>query len=83
MSSAARELGPIVARPERAEHCLIRLLPKHPRSVNRHQREVAFADGSGSAPLLSSWVRRPIRVKVHGKKREHGPDSGDSGLTRG
>ena len=28
-------------------------------------------------------VGRPIRVKLHGKKREHDPDSGDSSLTRG
>jgi hypothetical protein len=26
---------------------------------------------------------RPERAKTYGKKREHGPDSGDSGLTRG
>ena len=29
------------------------------------------------------WGGRPIRVKLHGKKREHGPDSGDSGLPKG
>src|SRR5271165_1098291 len=31
----------------------------------------------------SRWVGRPIRVKLHAKKREHDPDSGDSSLTRG
>src|ERR1700761_1912547 len=28
------------------------------------------------------WVRRPIRAKAYGKKREHGPDSSDSGSDR-
>ena len=48
----------------------------------RHRDRVSAAPGGrqfqGSS--CSSWVRRPIRAKVHGKKREHGRNSYDFGL---
>lgn len=37
----------------------------------------------GGAAMLTIWVKRPIHAKVHGKKRERGLNSDDSGLTRG
>jgi hypothetical protein len=39
--------------------------------------------GHRPAPAPGTRGGRPIRVKLHGKKRERGPASGDSGLPRG
>ena len=41
------------------------------------------AGGLRGQPSRASRVGRPIRVKLHAKKREHDPDLGDSSLTRG
>src|SRR5271157_5223924 len=44
---------------------------------NPHTRR---AYGRAVGGFLAWWVRRPIRVKLHGKKREHGRNSRDFGL---
>jgi hypothetical protein len=56
-----------------------KLAAQHSCTISRETlRSWMIADG-----LWTDRVGRPIRVKLHGKNREHGPDSGDSGLTRG
>jgi hypothetical protein len=45
-------------------------------SLNRAKETIARVEAEG----VVSWAGRPIRVKVHGKKREHGRHSYDFGL---
>jgi hypothetical protein len=51
--------------------------------IGKRDRALLCLGFAGAFRRSELWVRRPIHVKLHGKKREHRPDWGDLGLTRG